>query len=468
VARRTLTRRGFLAGSAAAAGTTVVTSALSAGKVLGANERLSLGIVGPGSRGNHLMKWAQRFAKSHNLEFTAVCDIWNQRREAAAARVKAWTGREPRKCRTLAEICDLKDVDVLLIATADFQHAPHLAYAVRAGKDVYVEKPLGCDFEQIKKAWQAVKQTGRIVQMGTQRRGDGKYYGARDFIKSGALGKITYAEIYEPLFQQRWRIPGSETSLTEKDTNWKEFLCYCPYEPFNARHYREFRLFWPYSSGCFCQWMSHKIDLVNLALDELPRSAVAHGGVYLWKDGRTNPDTVQCLLEYPSGCLVTYHMRLGNSMNKRGTTLYGTRGTMELEAGIAYGDGGRGAVICKDPDAPNPSFTVDRSAVLKARKEGGVRWESPPSVDHMADFLEAVRTRRRTRADIDAGFAHALATTMANMAYRWGCRVEYDPKKMELKRASLRPSSAALASIGSVAGNRMSVRHMRAQRASRG
>ncbi len=182
--------------------------------------------------------------------------------------------------------------------------------------------------------------------------------------------------------------------------------------------------------------MSHKIDLVNLALDELPKSAVAHGGVYLWKDGRTNPDTIQCLLEYPSGCLVTYHMRLGNSQNGRGTTIYGTKGTMALEQGIAYGDGGGGAVICKDPDAANPSFHVERSARLKSHKEGGVRWESPPRIDNMTDFVEAVRTRRRTRADIDAGFGHALATTMANLSYRSGCRIEYDAEKMALKKST--------------------------------
>ncbi|MGQ9731550.1 MAG: Gfo/Idh/MocA family protein [Candidatus Zipacnadales bacterium] len=429
---REISRRNFLAKTSTAVATAPLFLRQS---VFGANDRLALGIVGAGGRGGGLMKWAQDFSEVENVEFQAVCDIWNQRREAGAARIKEWTGKDPKQYRTLGEICADPDIDALIIATPDFAHAYHCRIAVEAGKDVYVEKPLGCDFRQIKLCWEAVKASDRVVQMGTQRRGDGKYEGAKQFIKSGALGRITYGEIYEPLFQQRWRIPGAETSLTEKDTIWSEFLAYAPYEPFNARKYREFRLFWPYSSGCFCQWMSHKIDLVNWVLDEIPCSAVAWGGLYAWPDGRTNPDTVQCLLEYPSGCMVTYHMRLGNGANGRGITLYGTNGTMELEAGLAYGDGGGGTITLVEPGNPNTAFQVDQSTVLPSKKEGGVRWESPPDVDHMQDFLRCVRTRQQPRGHIDAGYAHAVATTLANMAYRNKCQMVYDHSQMIMKKA---------------------------------
>jgi len=429
-------RRRFVGRSLAAAGASaLVMNAVSYSRVIGSNDRLSIGIVGCGSRMGSLMSQVHRLEKKQNCEITAVCDIWNQRREAAAERVRRWYGRAPRKCRTLADICALKDVDALVIATADFQHAPHMAYAVRHGKDVYVEKPLGVDFDQVKDALMAVRETGRVVQMGTQARAKGAFWGARDFIKSGGLGKVTYGEIYEPIFQQRWRIPGSEHSLTEKDTDWQEFQSYTyePGKPFNARHYREFRLFWPYSSGCIAQWMSHAIDKVNLALDEIPRYGVAWGGVYLWKDGRTNPDTIQCLLEYPSGCLVTYHMRLGNKANWREPTLYGTKGTLVLGRKYATGDGGGGAVRCLNPGDPNPKFEVDKSAVIKDK----ATFPCPPDVDHMENFLECVRTRKRTRADIDAGFAHAVACILADMSYRNACRMEYDHDKMEMRKSPL-------------------------------
>ena len=426
--QRRLSRRGFLGRSARVAAATglVCQSARSAERAAGANDRLLVGIVGPGSRGTTLMEWVNRLAKKDNVALTAVCDIWNQRREAAVERIRQWTGRSPASCRTMAEICDRHDVDVLVIATADFQHAPLTRQAVEAGKHVYVEKPFGCDFEQIKRARDAVKKTGLIVQVGTQRRSHGAAKAVREFVKAGRLGKVTYVDMTNALFQQRWRIPGSGTSLTEKDTNWKEFLNYTPEVPFDARKYREFRLFWPYSSGMFCQWMSHAVDLANLVLDELPRSVVASGGVYLWKDGRANPDTAQCLVEYPSGCLMSYHMRLGNGADGGTLNFYGTNGVLDLYAGMAYGDGGGGEVFRTNPGRSIAEFAADASKRLPDRAKGGIILEAEPDRDHMSDFFAAVRSRRPLRADVDAGFAHALATTMAGMSLRMGVRVEYD------------------------------------------
>jgi len=437
VTEQRMSRRQFVGRSATAAGATaMVATATSYARIAGSNDRLSVGIVGCGGRMGALMGEIRKLEKRQNCEITAVCDIWDQRREDAAKKVEGWYGRAPRKCRTLSDICALEDVDALVIATADFQHAPHMTFAVRAGKDVYVEKPLGVDFEQIKEALMAVKQTGRVVQMGTQGRSAGKGWGARDFIKAGNLGAVTYGEISQPLFQERWRIPKSETSLIEKDTDWKEFQSYT-YEsdkPFNARHYREFRLFWPYSSGCIAQWMSHQIDAVNLALDEeIPRYGVAWGGVYLWKDGRTNPDTIQCLLEYPRGCLVTYHMRLGNGANERDTILYGTNGTLYLAQGVATGEGGGGTVRISNPGSPGAEIKVDKSTVIKDK----VSYPCPPDINHMENFFECVRNRKRCRADIEAGYGHGVACVLADMSYRNGCRMEYDHKKMEIRKSPL-------------------------------
>ncbi len=397
-------------------------------RAFGANDRISLGLLGAGSRAQTLVQWVYDIEKTHNVEFTAVCDIWGDRCVAAAKEIGSHYNRDLRRCRNLAELCALKDLDAVVIATADFQHAYHLTQAIKAGKDAYVEKPLGCDFDQVKIAWKTVTSSDRVVQVGTQARSVGRYQGAREFIRAGWLGKVTYVEVAEPLFQERWRIEGSENSLREQDTDWKEFLAYLnPQEhKWNPRHYREFRLFWPFSSGCLCQWMSHRIDLVNLVLDELPRKATALGGIYLWKDGRTNPDTIQALLEYPSGALVSYHMRLGNSADKRAITVYGTNGTMSLDEGIAYGDGGGGEVLVEHPGEPDTKVLVDPKRTLKVRKDGGIKWDAPPDRNHMGNFIECIRSRSRTVADIDAGFGHALATIMSNQSYRQSLRMEYD------------------------------------------
>lgn len=426
--RQVFTSRRQLLGQGLRA-TAALGMAAPAARALNANERISVGICGPGDRGTDLMSKVASLAASHNLEITAVCDIWNQRREAAAKLVDDWTGRRPRQCRTPDELFSLPDLDAVIIATADFQHAYLARQAILAGKDVYVEKPFGCDFEQIKQARDVVRRSDRIMQIGTQLRYKGQYWAARDFVGNGKLGKVSYIEITQALFGPRWRIPGSEHSLTEKDTNWQEFLCYQEPVPFNARHYREFRLFWPYSNGIFCQWMSHAIDLINLVFDEIPKAVTAMGGVYVWRDGRVNPDTAQCLLEYPSGCLVSYHMRLGNQGNPRWIALYGTQGTLDLEAGLAYGEGGGGEVTLLNPGSEYPEFDVNAQKRLPERSKGGEPLDIPPDEDYMEAFFEALRTRRRPKADVEAAFGHALATTMAGMSLRSGLRMEYDLNK---------------------------------------
>jgi len=396
-------------------------------RVAGANDRISVGMVGAGNRSRSLVAWIEQLATSENVAISAVCDLWHARRETLADELDARDSFKVHRCRRMEEVCALKDLDALVIATPDFQHAPLTRQAVEAGKHVYVEKPFGCDFEQIRLARDAVLRTGRIIQHGTQRRAQGIPWAAREFIQRGRLGKVSFVEITQALFHQRWRIPNSESTLTEKDTDWDAFLSYTPKVPFNSRHYLEFRLFWPYSTGIFCQWMSHAIDLVNLVLGERPKSVVAAGGVYVWSDGRTNPDTVQCLVEYPSGCLVSYHMRLANGANGRWITFYGTRGTLDLDAGMAYGDGGGGEVIQTNPGAAIPEFVTDGARRLPDFERGGVLLDAEPDCDHMADFFAAVRNRRRPRAPIESAFDQALATTMAGMSLRMGVKVSYDP-----------------------------------------
>jgi predicted dehydrogenase len=411
-------RRAFLA-TAAGVGAMALSGDGVAG-VLGANERINVGVLGLGSRGGTLIGWLHKIAAQSNVRITAVADLWERRRIAAAQRVAGETGLQPAQCRTAAEMFDRKDVDAVLIATPDFQHPWQSALAAMAGKDIYCEKPFGCHHDEVRQAFEIIRASGRVFCLRVQARGMDKYFAAAEFVQSGKLGQVQYVEISEPIFQQRWRIDGSEDSPKEADVDWREFLGSLPAEkhPFDARAFREFRLFWPFSSGPFCQWMSHRIDLVNLVLGKTPASAAALGGVYLWKDGRTNPDVVQCLLEYPGGPLCSYHLRMGNSAGGKGITLYGTAGTLDLEAGLAYGDGGGGIVTPSETKSGSPQFVVDRSKVLKSRREGGVKIGDKGGVDYLAHFFDAVRHRTAVRGDIHAAKAQADACILANIAYR--------------------------------------------------
>jgi len=418
-----MTRREFLGKSAAgAAGMAMAMSAVGpfAGRVLGANDRVRVGVVGPGARASSLISEFAQQSKDLNMELVASCDIWNQARERGAARIKGLTGAEAIQCRNLEEICDRDDIDALIIATADHQHAQHMAYAVRAGKDVYVEKPLANDLDDAKDALKAVEETKRIVQIGTQRRSEGSWPAAAEFIASGALGQISYIEQAWNYFGSRWRRGNVEEEIQEKDTDWKRFLLNRPSRAWDPHVYREFRLYWPFSSGIPCQWLSHCIDAIQWIMDDpFPKSVVAQGGVYVWKDGRENPDTFQALFDYPKGYMVSFCTRFGNDRGSFGPIVYGTNGILDVDALTASGEGGGGEVT------PAPyNCNVDASKKIK----DAVKLEAGPGMSHMRNWMECLRSRKQPNADVHGGYSHSIAIIMAIRALHTGRRVHFDPQ----------------------------------------
>ncbi len=295
-------RREFLkAGSAALAATAVSWNARSYAQVMGANDRVRVGIVGCGDRmKDGDLPAFQASAKDLNFQIVAVSDIWSRRREEGAAFIEKLCGNPVDPVRNNDELYARKDVDAVIIATADFQHAQHGIEAVNAGRDAYVEKPTAHNMKDARNFRAAVHKTGKIVQIGTQRRSTPKYMKAAEYIKSGAFGDIVMVEMTWNVNQPgRWRRPKDVPLLKEEDTDWKRYLLNCPMVPFDARKYLEFRLFWPYSSGIPDQWLVHQIDTVHWFTGlPHPRSVVANGGIYLWKDGRQNWDTMTAVFDY--------------------------------------------------------------------------------------------------------------------------------------------------------------------------
>src|SRR2546425_2548695 len=184
-----INRRSFLGrASAAAIGAGALRStAFSYGRILGATDRISLGHIGVGRRGTELDDIVARL-ETKNVEMTAVCDLWKINREAAAARAQTAYGRAPRAFQYMEDLLALKDVDAVLVSTADFQHATHLKRVAEAGKDCYCEKPMANDLAEAKAARDAVRRTSLIVQVGTQHRSEPYPIAVRDFIKAGAVG----------------------------------------------------------------------------------------------------------------------------------------------------------------------------------------------------------------------------------------------------------------------------------------
>lgn len=405
-----LTRREFLSRTArAATGLAIAGGAvMSSSRAYGANDRLSIGVIGYGQRCRSLLGDFQKVMKNANAEITAVCDIWTKNLDDCANRVKDWGAPEPRRFRYMEQLLALNDIDGVIIATADFQHAKMLAQAVRAGKDVFCEKPFANDLDDARAALEAVEDSGRIVQIGTQRRSEGKYQAAADFIATGKLGTISKVDVEWNYFGARWR-RSDVGQVRREDTNWRRFLMGKPYRPWDPHQYMEWRLFRDFSTGIPDQWMSHMMDVVHWVTGEdYPKSAVAMGGTYVWKDGRQNGDTFQALLEYPKGFLCSYSTKFANSAGDR-MLIYGTNGTMNMETLEVTGDGG-GEDKIKD------------KMIL----------EKLPNVSHMQNWLDCVRSRKEPNAHVRTGYSHSIATILAVKAMESGRRAVYRPEEMEI------------------------------------
>src|SRR5579859_4697183 len=317
--------------------------------IVGANDRVKVAVVGCGDRmKGALIPAFLQHAKETNFEFVAVSDIWNRRREEGVAYIQKLSGSKVDPVRNNDELYARKDVDAVLVATADFQHALHGVEAVEAGRDAYVEKPTAHTMDDARKFLAAVKKTGKIVQVGTQRRSTPSYQKAAEYIQSGQFGDIVMVEMTWNVNQPgRWRRPDVVPLLKEEDTDWNRYLLNRPRVPFDARKYLEFRLFWPYSSGIPDQWLVHQIDTVHWFTGlPHPRSVVANGGIYLWKDGRQNWDTMTAVFDYgplddlSKGFQVQYTSRFTNSAGGVKELYYSNSGMIDMDKQTVTPTGG--------------------------------------------------------------------------------------------------------------------------------
>ena len=437
------TRREFMKiAGAGAAGLALARPAYSQSRIRGANDRVRVGIVGFSDRTkNDLLPAFMKHAAALNFEIVAVSDIWSRRREEGVARIQKLTGSKAAACRNNDELYDRNDVDAVIIATSDFQHALHGVEAMRAGRDAYIEKPLANTMADAKAIRAAVKEHGRVVQIGTQRRSSEKYQRAYEFINSGKFGDIVIAEMTWNVNQPgRWRRPALVAELREEDTDWKRFLMNRPEVPFDARKHLEYRLFWPYSSGIPDQWMVHQIDTVHwFANLPRPRSVVANGGIYLWKDGRTNFDTMTAVFDYGplddpgKGFQVVYSSRMTNQAGDVKELYFSNGGTLNLDTGEISPEGGLTERHAKAMNMPANLLEKQRLADTAART--GTAASTGADADTTANvrnWMECVRSRKTPNASIEAGYSHSVALCMTIAALQTGQRVTFDDTKQEV------------------------------------
>src|SRR6202158_794924 len=426
-----INRRAFLGKSAAViAGSVVLPStALSYGNIVGANDRISLGHVGIGNRGGDLDLIASKLKSSHNVEMTAVCDLWKLNREKDVGTNTSYYGRAPRAVQHVEELLAMKAVEEVIISTPEHSHSTILKMAVEAGKDAYVEKPMGNVLAEAKAARDAVLQAKTIVQVGTQHRSEPYPAAAQKVARSGALGDVSKVEIVWNYHGPRWRGRPEAKEIREQDTDWNKWLMTKPARPFDPRMYFEFRLYKEFSSGIPDQWMSHAIDLVHWFMDDnFPQSVVSHGGVFAWRDGRENADTFEALLEYPKGFLVSYSTSFGN--DSPGFTRYMGKKATLLNIG---GEGSPRYQLIEEKGNHEDQADIDQQRASKYVLLPGQTGLPPMGIDdltteHMEDWFECMRSRQQPHATVHEGFAHSVACIMAAQSYWSGKKVFWDAK----------------------------------------
>jgi predicted dehydrogenase len=443
--RRTFIKNLSIAGGAVYLGSSGFT-AKSYDRIAGANDRVHVGVVGFSNRHQdaHIPAFLAS-CKEFNFDIIAVSDIWKRRREEGQAILRQKFNHDIAACANNDALYAMKDVDAVMISTADFQHAWHTIEAVKAGRDTYTEKPLAETMEDNRAVLKAVRESGKIVQIGSQRRSGANYQAACDFIQSGKFGPIVMVELTWNVNQPgRWRRPAQVNQLKEEDTDWKRYLINRPYEAFDPRKYLEFRLFWPYSSGIPAQWMSHQIDTVHWFSGlPHPRSVAVNGGNYMWKDGRKNADTMTAVFDYgplndPStGFQVVFTSRQTNAAGDVKEIYYSNGGTLNLDTNKITADGGLTDHYAKEMNMPPnllPAISLNELAV-KISTEANTG-SDPLTVSHVRNWMDCVRNRKQPNAPIEAGYRHAIAVIMTNAAYRTGERVTFDEKTQEVMAGS--------------------------------
>ncbi len=445
-----ISRRDFVKSTAGTAGILAAGYAPSLYAV-GANDRVRVACVGYSDRfRGSLVKCFQHHYKELNFDMVAVADLWKKRLvENAVPGLENIFGHKIDAYRSDVELYEkAKDVDAVIISTADFQHAQHAAHAVQAGKDAYCEKPLAEDMYSANMLLDAVNAKrkagfapGAVLQIGSQRRSGKKYMAAKEYVNSGAFGDISYVDLKWNVNQpKRWRrSPDLIASLKKEDVDWDLWLLDrdpAAY-PFDPRKYLEFRLFWPFSSGTPGQWMCHQIDTVAWFTGyRYPKTAVSSGGLYQWVDGRQSYDTFTTILEYGEsgvkgkgfqGVFQSHQTNCGGGSKPNAESpiekYFGPNGCVDMGRGMVTNEGVETKDGWQETALPAPKEDVVTSA-----NTGGDSLTS----SHMRNWMECVRARKDPNASVDAGYSHAIALIMANAAARTGMRATFDEARREV------------------------------------
>ena len=370
-------------------------TAASLQRVMGASERIRIAAIGTGGRCQGLMRTANAVG---GIEWAAIAEI----NEIRAQEVKAKLAPSATVYADFRKLLDDKSIDAVIIGSPDHWHVPMLLAALEAGKDVYIEKPLTHNIEEGQTAIDAVRKSGRIVQIGYQQRSYPHIIEARQRIQAGEIGQVTLVHAY--WYQNYQTASWTNVPVEASAVDWKAWLGGRTPRDFNEMRYKRWRWFWDYGGGTLTDLFSHWVDTIHWVMDDyVPVTAQASGGVSFFKDWEC-PDTLSASFRYPKS-MVTYDSTLVQSFEDGGMVYRGSLGTLKLDRG--------GYTLFTEADAVAQKTVRPAAKVtVKAQRDG--------TIDHIANFLECVRSRKQPNSDVVSAVAAANAAHYGNLAYKTG------------------------------------------------
>ncbi len=382
------------------------------GRVLGANDRLVGAYIGTGRMGLGNIRYSRQ---AGDIVQKYVCDVYEPNLQKAVD----LTDGKAKPVRDFREVLADPEVDFVCISTPDHWHAYMTVEACKAGKDVYVEKPLSVTVEEGVQMVKAARKYERVVQAGTMQRSGLHFQQAVEIVRSGVIGKVTFCRTWNYSNQGREGIGNPPDTDPPKELDWDMWLGPAPYRPFNRnrfgvdpKQFSHFRWFWDYAGGMMTDWGVHLLDIVQWAFDEeMPKSIVALGGKYYIQDNRETPDTLEVTYEYPSGFLAVYENRIENRhtyAEGANISFHGTRGTLYLSR--------RGYRIVPEDPEDNELAPVE------------VRRFNHSNIAHWRNFFECMRTRERPISDVEKCQRSTTTCLLGNVALRSRLRIDWDEK----------------------------------------
>jgi predicted dehydrogenase len=454
------TRREFLArDTGVVAATATLLSGVDAmaapkatGRVLGANDRINIAFIGNGMQFQTLIRgFKNRQREKNDVEFAAVCDVWEPRLRHAQQQsggAKAY--------RDYREVLQRSDIDGVVLAVPDHWHCAMASEALRAGKDIYLEKPMTRTVDEAAKLYNLVNRTGRVLQMGGAGPTTPLYWKVNDYIKAGKMGKILWGLISynRNTDSGMWDYPipglGSEhwpdAEVTQQNLDWKMWLGPARKRPVSAERYFRWRKFWDYSTGNAGDLLYHRLGMMSTMIGfDFPSRAVGVGGVYVQKN-REVPDTYMTMIEYPGDYAVNMVSCMANRTSVP-LTVYGNWATLEVLQGEAamdaMGDQSRApaagsrsrrrAVAVVKPERP---FRDQFSEANGGQTEVIIQSEPGPSLGD--DWLDCMRSRQSPAYNVLRGYQVMVAIALGVESYRKGKVMAFDPVRHRVLSAPRR------------------------------